>query len=273
MEEVKQITLNPIGRVHTDFHNIDQVPVKGGEAFIEIFPDYLPALLRIEENSHLWILSWFHKAERDVLQVVPKKVNENLPEYGVFSIRAFKRPNPVALSLVHLKKVAENGLFVKGLDAINGTPIVDIKPYYEQDIVFSPRTPYIQPAKMEMHRQILLSEALAHHREECPALYMGVRMALIADKIMGQLTNDNLSVFVRGSLCLADVLQGLTHARLANPPRFTFQESSGEGQSIWGNAERKLILKARFELDKDAFLTVEDEKLFELELLPGGAEQ
>lgn len=261
----EQILLNPIGRVHADFKDVERVPVKGGEAFVEVFPEYRPGLLGIEENSHLWLQLWFHEAERDVLQIVPRRVNEDLPVYGVFSLRAYKRPNPVAMSLVSLKEVLENGLLVEGLDALDGTPVVDIKPYYEQDVVFSPRTPYIRPAAFAMRRQLFFWEALTHHQEECPALYLGVRMALVADAVMGQITKEDLRVSVRGSLCLADVLQGLTHARLANPPRFTFVESAETGQSVWKNGEKKLVLQARCGLSKDTFLSMEDEKLFALE--------
>lgn len=259
--------LNPIGVVHADFYKVDQVPVKGGKAFIEIYSEYLPALLRIEENSHLWLQLWFHEAERDILRIIPKKINKNLPEYGVFALRAYKRPNPVALTLVSLKEVVKDGLLVEGLDAIDGTPVIDIKPYYEKDIVFSPRTPYIRAINFNMQRELFFGEALSHHQEECPSLYLGVRMALVAEKIMGQITKQDIYISVQGSLCLGDVLQGLTHARLANPPRFTFLESSKGMQSAWNNGRSKLVLKARCELDKNKFLDMKDEKLFDLEIL------
>ena len=114
---------------------------------------------------------WFHKADRDILTVVPGKVNSNLPEYGVFSLRAFSRPNPIALSLVRLERVEDNLLFVSGLDAIDGTPVLDIKPYYEQEIVFSPVTPYIRPLKREMRQKIFIKQALLHHQENAPGYY------------------------------------------------------------------------------------------------------
>ncbi|MGI6096899.1 MAG: tRNA (N6-threonylcarbamoyladenosine(37)-N6)-methyltransferase TrmO [Dethiobacteria bacterium] len=265
MGKVEQVCLTPIGKVHADFHETNKVPITGGQAFVEIFPEYLPALQRIEENSHLWLLMWFHEADRDLLRTVPGRVNKNLPEYGVFALRAYKRPNPIGLTLVSLKEVVENGLIVEGLDAIDGTPVLDIKPYYEQDIVFSPRTSYIRAADYEMRRTLFFNEALAHHQEICPFLYLAVRMALVADELMGQITKEDLNVTVRGSRCLGDTLQGLTHARLANPPRFTFIESNEVQQSTWKNRERSLTISARrYDLDEHAFLHLTDDQLFEL---------
>lgn len=264
-DEASMISIKPIGIVRSDFQALDQVPIVGGGSLIEVFPEYQHGLLRIEENSHLWIQLWFHKARRDILAVVPGKVNSNLPEYGVFGLRAFSRPNPIALSLVRLERVKDNILFVSGLDAIDGTPVLDIKPYYEQEIVFSPVTPYIRPLKREMRQEIFMKQALLHHQEQCAGLLLGVRMALVADDYLGQLNSRGLKVTVNGPPCLADVLQGLSNARLANPPRFRYNETGDLGQSVWEKDGSCLTITARQPIIGDEFFHTDDRQLFTVE--------
>jgi len=260
------IVLNPIGIVRSGVELLSEVPITGKPAEIEVFPQYSQALLRITENSHLWILLWFHQAERNKLTKVPARVNPFLPEYGVFGLRAPHRPNPIALSLVHLDAVEGNILRVSGLDAIDGTPVLDIKSYYEQDIVFSPRTPYIRAFDPIMRRDIFFKEALAHHQEACPELYLAVRMAMVADELMGQLNTPDLALTVTGSVCLADTLQGLSRARLANPPRFHYGESGALNQSVWQRSGRCLTIIAQHKLNAESYLDLSDEELFTIEL-------
>ncbi|MDD4775491.1 MAG: tRNA (N6-threonylcarbamoyladenosine(37)-N6)-methyltransferase TrmO, partial [Syntrophomonas sp.] len=143
MEEDISIVLQPIGVVRSAVAGTEEMPIMGQSAVVEIFPQYHQALLRIEENSNLWLLLWFHQSDRGVLSTVPRKVNPNLPEFGVFGLRSPNRPNPIALTLVHLDGVEGNRLLVSGMDAVDGTPVLDIKSYYEGDIIFSPRTPHI----------------------------------------------------------------------------------------------------------------------------------
>jgi tRNA-Thr(GGU) m(6)t(6)A37 methyltransferase TsaA len=135
------VTFNPIGIVKSKITDTKIMPLSGVEAKIEVFPEFLEALERIDESSHLWILSWLHKAPRNLMKVVPKKVNPLSDEFGVFAIRCPARPNPIALSLVKLERVEGNILYVTGLDVINETPVLDIKPYFKNDIVLSHREP------------------------------------------------------------------------------------------------------------------------------------
>lgn len=263
--ETDMITITPVGIIKSDFKTLDQVPVTGGSAQIEIFPKYKDGLLRIEENSHLWVLMWFHQAGRDFLKIVPGKVNSNLPEYGVFSLHSAGRPNPIAMSLVRLERVQDNLLWVSGLDAIDGTPVLDIKPYYEQEIVFSPVTPYIRPLKRKMRQNIFMKQALLHHQEQCAGLLLGVRMALVADDYLGQLNTGGLKVTVNGPPCLADVLQGLSNARLANPPRFKYNESNELQQSIWEKDGSSLIITARQPITEGEIVHADDQQLFLIE--------
>lgn len=233
LTEMKDIIkLKPIGLVHNEYADPGQAKVSVSHAAIEIYPEYTDALLRLQEHSHIWVLGWFHQAGRDKLRVIPR-INQELPEYGVFAIRAFNRPNPIGLSVVKLESVEGNILNVSDLDFIDQTPVLDIKPYYDQDIVFSPDCPYIRPMNPTMLGTMMMKKALNHHREECEYLTVAVRMALLAEKEFGDLAAKDLKVCVTGSGCLGDTLQGLTQARLANPRRFTFIEDEGQAKSVW----------------------------------------
>jgi hypothetical protein len=186
-------------------------------------------------------MGWFHEARRDILRVVPR-INAELGEYGVFGLRAFSRPNPIGLTVVKLVGIEDNILTVDDLDFINGTPIIDIKPYYEQDIVFSPGTPYIKPRESKMLEEMLFKAALKHHQEKCDQLVLAVKMCMAAEEIFGHLQAQNLKVHVEGSLCLADVIQGLCNARLANPERFSFEHNPDKAISYWENNHRRAAI-------------------------------
>lgn len=258
--------IRTIGMVHSPVSEPKDMPHGGVEATIELDPAYEAGLLRIEEHSHLWILSWFHRGNRDMLQVQPIKIDPDAPPYGVFGLRAYKRPNPIGLSLVELQRVDGNVLHVKGLDAIDGTPVIDIKAYFERDCVFSPRAPVLRPSSREGRFRDLVRLALQQHQEECADLLLGARMALIAEENVGKLTSPDLRVTVRGPRCLADSIQGVTRARLANPPRFTFEEHQGPGVTEWETPTVRLVLAARSEAAEWRLPETDDDgALFEIE--------
>lgn len=98
---------------------------------IEIFEDFSQGLKGIENFQYLWLLYWFHKISRDqrkVLQVHPMD-NLTQPLRGVFATRSPARPNPIGLTKVQLVKKEGNVLIVQGLDAFEGSPVLDIKPF------------------------------------------------------------------------------------------------------------------------------------------------
>ena len=243
--ENNSIVLNPIGEVVSDIEDKISMPITGQISAIKIYPEFADALHLIGENSHLWVLSWFHQADRQALRVAPFRIDRDLPERGVFGLRCFNRPNPIALSLVGLIKVDGLMLYVSGLDAINGTPVVDIKPYFEQDIVFSPRTPYLRPKDDDMRREMFFKETEKQHQEDCVWVQIGISMAMIADEHFGYLQSPDLRVKVLGPPCLADIIQGLTRARFSNPPRFEFKEAPKRAEVIWTKESR--ALKTRLE--------------------------
>lgn len=115
------------------------------EAIVRIFPEFCVGLKGIQDFSHLIILYWMHlrdkEEERRTLLVFPKKHAWNV-ETGVFACRSPSRPNPIGLCVVELVKVEECSLTVRGLDAFEGSPIVDVKPYLPRaDSVPNARVP------------------------------------------------------------------------------------------------------------------------------------
>jgi len=115
------------------------------EAKIRILPEFCSGLKGVEEFSHLIILYWFHlrdnEADRRTLLVFPRRHMVNV-EKGVFACRSPSRPNPIGLCVVELVKRENCTLTVRGLDALEGSPIVDIKPYIpDTDTVQNVRVP------------------------------------------------------------------------------------------------------------------------------------
>lgn len=127
------IELHPIGHVRSTYRERGDAPRQGRlsdiVSEIVIDPPYQPGLFRIGERKHLFVLCWFDSADRRSLRVFPP---HNPVEHGVFATRSPDRPNPVALSLVDLIGVKDGILRVRGLDAIDGTPVIDIKPYAKE---------------------------------------------------------------------------------------------------------------------------------------------
>jgi len=104
--------------------------------------DLSTALDDIEDYSHIYVIFWMHKISNSeiVLKVHPRGKTE-LPRIGVFATRAPIRPNSIGLTLTELIKRERNVLWVKGLDALDGTPVLDIKPYNSWDVVTNPKIP------------------------------------------------------------------------------------------------------------------------------------
>ena len=101
---------------------------------IVIYPEFCEGLYRLEEYTHIDLLFWFHQRDdskhRNTLRVVPRRHGET-EERGVFASHSPSRPNPIGLTNVELVSIDGCTLKVKGLDAFEGSPIVDIKPHHE----------------------------------------------------------------------------------------------------------------------------------------------
>ena len=111
---------------------IGRVESAGDTCTLVIDPEYCPALLGVENYSHLLVLYWFHLRDnpehRKTLQVTPPR-HEGAPLTGVFACRSPTRPNPLGVTVVKLERVDGCKLTVSGLDALEGSPLVDLKPY------------------------------------------------------------------------------------------------------------------------------------------------
>ena len=120
-----------IGRVRTPFATLADCPKNplGGqvEATVEIDARYARGLEGIEKFSHLILLYWMDEARRDIILQTPRHLET---PRGVFALRSPVRPNPIAMAVVALIRVEGTRLVVKGIDCRDGTPLVDIKPYF-----------------------------------------------------------------------------------------------------------------------------------------------
>jgi tRNA-Thr(GGU) m(6)t(6)A37 methyltransferase TsaA len=123
-------TIHPIGVVRSTLLSRVNAPRQGSEgapdAWIEIDGAALPALAGLMPGDEIIVLTWLHQAERDVLEVHPRG-NLASPLTGVFATRSPDRPNPIGLHRVMIREIAAGRLFVGPIEAIDGTPVVDIK--------------------------------------------------------------------------------------------------------------------------------------------------
>lgn len=125
------IECHPIGVIHTPFQNREGMPIQPTGArrtrgTIEVYPEYTEGLRDLDGFSHIILLYQFHLSETYSLIVTP--FMDTTPR-GLFSTRAPRRPNPIGLSIVRLLGVKDHALSVEGIDVIDGTPLLDIKPY------------------------------------------------------------------------------------------------------------------------------------------------
>ena len=124
--------LQRIGVVHSPYKSLQQIPRQGffseEEAVIEIDGAYASALEHVEESEWLTVLYWAHLAERDRLVTTPPS---GVRSCGVFACRSPHRPNPLSLCAVKLLRREGRRLFVRHLDALDGSAVVDIKPYVD----------------------------------------------------------------------------------------------------------------------------------------------
>lgn len=130
----KQITINPIGIIHTPFEDINGMPIqplaaKGIKGHIELFPEYLEGLTDLEGFSHITLLYYFHKINGYQLMVKP--FMDNI-EHGIFATKSPKRPNAMGHSTVKLLGIENNFIHIEMVDMLNGTPLIDIKPFYSK---------------------------------------------------------------------------------------------------------------------------------------------
>jgi len=271
------LELIPVGAIHSSIRKKEDMPLQGVPGTVEIYPDYWKALDGIESNSHLILLCWMHRGGRDLLVARARKISPDLPEKGVFALRSPSRPNPISLSVVRLVKKREGGfLEVDLLDLIDGTPVIDIKPYQPGwDAVFSATTHDRSGKILKMgaarYRESLIREAVNYHGEWCSGTAMAVRIGeKITEILGGDLRRTGISLDPGINPCLADALIGITGARPGNR-RLTFRRprsasrKADEIRFISPGSTCTVSLKP-LKLSKEMILTADEEDLFSIRL-------
>jgi tRNA-Thr(GGU) m(6)t(6)A37 methyltransferase TsaA len=128
---MKTITLQPIGLIHSPFKKSDDMPIQpaaaqGISGTVELFPEFADGLQDLDGFSHIYLIYSFHLSQGYNLKVIP--FLDTVPR-GLFATRAPRRPNQIGLSIVKLVAIKENRIEIENVDIIDGTPLVDIKPY------------------------------------------------------------------------------------------------------------------------------------------------
>ncbi|MGQ9781585.1 MAG: tRNA (N6-threonylcarbamoyladenosine(37)-N6)-methyltransferase TrmO [Nitrososphaeria archaeon] len=130
--------VEPIGIVHVDATDVDIRTRGSAEGTVEIFQKYADGLYSLDGFSHIILVTYLHRVtepEKKVLKVKFRRLQnlgislDSLPEVGVFCSDSPHRPNPIGLSIVQVKRLVGNEIYVLGLDVYDGTPVLDIKPY------------------------------------------------------------------------------------------------------------------------------------------------
>ena len=135
---MEKITFEPIGVIRSPFKTLDNMPIQpagadGVEGLVELRPEYQDGLMDLDGFSHIVLIYHFHQSDGYSLAVVPYLDDISR---GLFSTRAPKRPNAIGLSIVKLKSVEGPVLKIENVDVLDGTPLLDIKPYVPE---FEPR--------------------------------------------------------------------------------------------------------------------------------------
>jgi tRNA-Thr(GGU) m(6)t(6)A37 methyltransferase TsaA len=128
---MKEIVYKPIGTIHTPFQQVDGIPIQPSGAVrakgtVEVFKQYFGGLKDLGDLSHIILIYHFHLSKGYRLETRPFLDEQT---HGIFAIRAAARPNPIGISVVRLAGVEGLILHVEDLDIVDGTPLLDIKPY------------------------------------------------------------------------------------------------------------------------------------------------
>lgn len=144
-----KIEYTQIGIIHSPYKDLQNMPIQpagaaGVEGNVEVFEEFSPGLHDLDGFSHIILLYFFHRSKGFDLHVVPYL--DTQPR-GVFSTRAPKRPNPIGLSVVRLLRIENRILHIMNVDILDGTPLLDIKPYvHEFDVQNNIRTGWLERA-------------------------------------------------------------------------------------------------------------------------------
>ena len=129
-----RLLLKPIGTVESPLTELESAPKQGYEgspdAWLIFEPTVWDGLVDLRVGEQVIVLTWLDRAQRDILKVHPRG-DESIPLHGVFSTRSPDRPNPIGLHLVEILAIEGQRVHVRNLEAVDGTPILDVKPRLE----------------------------------------------------------------------------------------------------------------------------------------------
>ncbi len=151
---MKELKIHPIGVIHSPFTSPKGTPIQSAagadvQATVEVYPEYAEGLQDLEGFSHLILLYYFHLAKPYSLTVLP--FMDSVP-HGLFATRAPSRPNPIGLSVVHRLSRKENIRTIEEIDILDGTPLLDIKPYIsDADLRQGTRKGWLEKKVERMH--------------------------------------------------------------------------------------------------------------------------
>jgi len=126
-----KIEIKPIGIIHTPYRESKDIPIQGifktdVEGWAELEEKYIPGLKDLDGFSHAIFIYYFHRSGEEHLEGKPYLEDQH---HGIFAIRSPHRPNHLGLSIVKIKKIVDNKLYFSEVDMLDGTPLLDIKPY------------------------------------------------------------------------------------------------------------------------------------------------
>jgi tRNA-Thr(GGU) m(6)t(6)A37 methyltransferase TsaA len=148
------ITYSQIGTIHSPFDKLAGMPIQpsseySAAGYIELLPELTEGLKDLDGFSHIILVYHLHRSHKTSMRVVPFLDSE---AHGIFATRAPHRPNPIGISVVKLTRIEDNLLYVENLDVLDGTPLLDIKPYvpeFDSPTVF--KLGWLEKAKGKVH--------------------------------------------------------------------------------------------------------------------------
>lgn len=243
------LPLVAVGVVHSPCRERHEMPGEGVLAKIEVYPEHAGELAGIELTSHLVVLGWLHEAHVPLVGDDPRDGLPDLPDRGVFATRSPRRPNPISLSIVRLVARDGNVIEVDGLDLIDGTLILDLKPYLPGlDGVFGAVRAWRSRTNRGRARlaSYLHQEARNHlgsHADGAEARSAIDAVLLAAERLGVDPRDPALSVTVNRPGATADVLMALLGATLAGG-RVSITRARGPLTVRFSVGDRSLELRA-----------------------------
>ena len=128
---MNQIIIHPIGIIHSPYKEDKDIPIQGTfkdkvEAWLELKNEYADGLRDLNKFSHAIIIYYFHRSQREEIEGRPF-LEQN--KHGIFAIRSPHRPNHIGFSIIKIKRIKANKVYFTEVDVLDGTPLLDIKPY------------------------------------------------------------------------------------------------------------------------------------------------